>query len=122
MSILCSDTGALYTTKLLDLSLFDSSSKDRTTYNNWLIQVKNKLYRNTDFYPIEKLYIIYTVGRLSDDALMLISSWLDAANHHVYIAVRELFEHLNELYSNPNKEKNACYTFKDLVMKKGQTF
>jgi hypothetical protein len=36
--------------------------------------------------------------------------------------VKELYEHLDELYGDPNKEKNARHTFKELTMKKGQTF
>ena len=34
----------------------------------------------------------------------------------------ELYEHLEELYGDPNKEKNARQAFKSLVMKRGQTF
>jgi Zinc knuckle len=110
------------TTKLPDPPLFDGSSKDGTTYDNWLIQVKNKLRGNADAYPTEELRIIYTAGRVSGNALALISPRLDSANHHAYKSVRELYEHLDELYGDPNKEKNARYTFKELVMKKGQTF
>jgi hypothetical protein len=87
-----------------------------------LIQLKNKLCDNADFYLTEELRIIYAVGCLSGDALILVSPWLDTANHHVYVTTKELFEHLDELYDNPNKKKNARHTFKDLVMKKSQTF
>ena len=110
------------TTKLPDPPLFDGHSKDGTTYDNWLIQVKNKLRGNSDAYPTEELRIIYAAGRIGGDALALISPRLNAANHHAYITVRELFEHLDELYGDPNKEKNARHTFKELSMKKGQTF
>jgi len=110
------------TTKLPDPPLFDGSRKDGTTYDNWLIQVKNKLRGNADAYPTEDLRIIYAAGRVSGDALTLISPRLDAANHHAYATVRELYEHLDELYGDPNKEKNARRVFKELTMKKGQTF
>jgi hypothetical protein len=59
---------------------------------------------------------------VSGDALALISPRLDAANHHAYRTVEELYEHLDELYGDPNKERNARHTFKELAMKKGQTF
>ena len=59
---------------------------------------------------------------MSGDALALISPRLDATNHHAYAMVRKLYEHLDELYGNPNKEKNARHVFRKLVMKKGQTF
>ena len=110
------------TMKLPDPPLFDGGGKDGVTYDNWLIQVKNKLRGNTDAYPTEDLRIIYAAGRVSGNALALISPHLDAANHHAYTTVKELFAHLDELYSDPNKEKNARYAFKDLTMKRGQTF
>ena len=108
--------------KLPDPSLFDGSGKDGTTYDNWLIQVKNKLRGNVDAYPTKELRIIYAAGCMSDDALALISPRLDAANHHAYATVKDLYEHLDELYGDPNKEKNARHTFKELTMKKGQAF
>ncbi|KAH0563437.1 hypothetical protein GP486_001998 [Trichoglossum hirsutum] len=51
-----------HTTKLPDPPLFDGSTKDRVMYNNWLIQVKNKLCGNADAYPTEDLKIIYVAG------------------------------------------------------------
>jgi hypothetical protein len=84
--------------------------------------VKNKLYRNADAYLTEDLQIIYTAGWVSEDALTLISLQLDAANHYAYTTVRELYKHLDKLYSDLNKKKNARYVFKDLTMKKGQIF
>jgi hypothetical protein len=110
------------TTKLPDLPLFDGSNKDGVTYDNWLIQLKNKLRGNPNAYLTEELQIIYTAGHVSSDALVLISPQLGADNHHAYTTVAELYEHLNELYGNLNKERNARHTFKELAMKKGQTF
>jgi hypothetical protein len=84
--------------------------------------VKNKLCENADAYSTEDLQIIYAASRVSEDALTLISLQLDAANHYAYTTVRELYKHLDKLYSDLNKEKNARCVFKDLTMKKGQTF
>jgi len=109
-------------TKLPDPPLFDGSTKDGVTYDNWLIQVENKLRGNADAYPTEDLKIIYVAGRVSGDALTLISPRLRATNRHAYETVNELYEHLEELYGDPNKERNARQAFKDLTMKKGQTF
>src|SRR4051794_4845864 len=110
------------TTKLPNPPLFNGSNKDGITYDNWLIQLKNKLRGNSDAYPTEELQIIYAASRVSGDALALISPRLGAGNHHAYTTVAELYEHLDELYSDPNKKRNARHTFKELVMKKGQTF
>ncbi|KAH0562802.1 hypothetical protein GP486_002574 [Trichoglossum hirsutum] len=78
--------------KLPDPPLFDSNAKDRVTYDNWLIQVENKFYSNADVYPTEDLKIIYVVGQVS------------------------------KLYYDSNKEQNAWQAFKDLTIKKEQTF
>ena len=110
------------TVKLPDPPLFDGSSKDVTTFDNWLIQLKNKLRGNADSYPTEELKIIYAAGRTSGEALALISPRLNATSSHAYTALTELYEHLEELYGDPNKERNARQAFKSLVMKKGQTF
>ncbi|KAI9768865.1 MAG: hypothetical protein M1839_003948 [Geoglossum umbratile] len=41
---------------------------------------------------------------------------------HAYTTLTKLYEHLDELYGDPNKERNAQQAFKSLVIKKGQTF
>ncbi|KAH0548084.1 hypothetical protein GP486_008180, partial [Trichoglossum hirsutum] len=65
--------GIQRTTKLPDPLLFDSSIKNEVTYDNWLIQVENKLRGNADAYPTEDLKIIYVASQVSSDALALIS-------------------------------------------------
>ncbi|KAI9784555.1 MAG: hypothetical protein M1839_001777 [Geoglossum umbratile] len=92
------------TVQIPDPPLFDGSSKDRIGYDNWLIQ------------------IIYTTGHTSDEALALILSQLNTVSCHVYTSLTELYEHLNELYDNLNKKRNDRQAFKNLIMKKGQTF
>jgi hypothetical protein len=57
---------------LPDPPLFDSSTKDGVTYDNWLIQVENKLRSNADAYPTEDFKIIYVADQVSGDALALI--------------------------------------------------
>ena len=54
--------GARHTTKLPDPPLFDGSMKNGVTYDNWLIQVENKLHGNANTYPTNDLKIIYVAG------------------------------------------------------------
>lgn len=110
------------TVKLPHPPVFEGKATSGTTFDNWLIQVKNKLRGNADSYPTEELKIIYVSGRVGGDALALISPRLDVANRHAYETVSDLYQHLEELYGDPNKERNARQAFKDLTMKKGQTF
>ena len=59
---------------------------------------------------------------MEGNALALVSPRLNPANRHAYHTIQELYEHLEELYGDPNKERNTRQGFKDLVMKRGQTF
>ncbi|KAH0555939.1 hypothetical protein GP486_006116, partial [Trichoglossum hirsutum] len=43
-------------------------------------------------------------------------------NWHAYETINELYEYLEELYGDPNKKRNARQAFKDLTMRKEQTF
>ncbi|KAH0551509.1 hypothetical protein GP486_007276 [Trichoglossum hirsutum] len=61
--------------------------------------LENKLRGNADAYPTEDLKIIYVAGRVSGDALALISPRLWVTNWHAYETA-----------------------FKDLIMRKEQTF
>ena len=63
--------------KLPDLPLFDGTSKNGHTFDNWLVQVKTKLWGNANSYTSEDLKIMYVVGRISGKALTLISPRLD---------------------------------------------
>ena len=65
---------------------------------------------------------MYVISRLSGKALTLVSPRLNQANRHAYQTVAELYAHLAELYGDPNKEWNARQAFKDLTMKKTDTF
>ncbi|KAH0558480.1 hypothetical protein GP486_004861 [Trichoglossum hirsutum] len=105
-----------------DPPLFDDTSKDRVIFDNWLIQLQNKLQGNADAYPTEDLQIIYAAECVSSDTLTLISPCLSTANCHAYEIIDELYEHLYELYGDLNKEHNTRQAFKDLAMKKGQSF
>jgi hypothetical protein len=87
-----------------------------------LVQIKNKLYSNSDTYQTEDLKIIYISGRIGGHVLILISPCLNQDSRHIYETVRELYTHLEELYGNPNKECNTRQAFKELSIKKGQTF
>jgi hypothetical protein len=60
--------------KLPDLTLFTG---DRTVFDNWLIQIKNKLQGNTASYPTEDLKIIYVSSRLAGNALALTNPYMD---------------------------------------------
>ena len=66
--------------------------------------------------------LIYVAGLLEGDALALTSTRMDPDHPQYYQSEVELYQHLKELYADPNKVKNARAEFKRLIMKKDQTF
>ena len=59
---------------------------------------------------------------LKEDTLALTSTRLDLDHPQYYGSELELYQHLQELYGDPNKEKNARTEFKKLYIRKDQTF
>jgi hypothetical protein len=111
-----------YSVKLPNSPIFEGITKDGITFDNWLVQIKNKLCSNSDIYQTEDLKIIYVSGRIGGYILILISPCLNQDGRYAYETVRELYTHLEELYGDPNKERNTRQAFKELSIKKGQTF
>jgi hypothetical protein len=111
------------TVKLPDPPKFSGKATNGISFENWLVQVKNKLRGNYDHFQTEDLKVIYVAGLLEGDALALTTSRLDPDNGQYYTDVKELYTHLTELYGDPNRVKNARMEFKSWYMKaKGQTF
>jgi hypothetical protein len=106
--------------KLPDPPLF--SGEDRAMFDDWLVQIKNKLRGNHEMYPSESLKIIYVASRLTGTALALVTPRLDEDCQYAYLAVAELYTHLKELYSDPNKANNARREFQGLRMRPSQLF
>jgi hypothetical protein len=114
------EPGLTRVAKLPDPPLF--SGEDRAMFDDWLVQVKNKLRGNHEMYPTESLKIIYVAGRLTGTALALVTPRLDEDCQYAYLAVAELYAHLKELYSDPNKANNARREFQNLRMRPSQLF
>ena len=91
-------------------------------FDDQLIQIKNKLYSNSKFYPSEELKIIYVARRLTSTTLTLINPRLDKDNDYAYQDIAKLYSHLKELYSDPNKSNNARRKLQDLFIRTRQTF
>jgi hypothetical protein len=67
--------------KLPDPTLFTG---DHIVFDDWLIQIKNKLQGNTALYPIEDLKIIYISSRLIGNTLALTNSRMDEDSPYRY--------------------------------------
>jgi hypothetical protein len=111
--------GGTRVAKLPDPTLFTG---DRTVFDNWLVQIKNKLRGNTNSYPSEDLKIIYVSSRLTGNTLALTNPRIDEDSPNRYRQLSEFYSHLKELYSDPNKIQNARRDFGKLQMHSGQVF
>ena len=96
--------------------------KGANSFDDWLVLIKNKIQANAELYPTEYMKIVYVAGRLQGNPLSLITARLDQDNTYAYQTVTELYDHLRELYSDPNKARNARQAYKVLYMRAGQTF
>jgi len=65
---------------------------------------------------------VYATGLLRSPAFDLIAPRLDDENPQAYQTTQELYEHMKELWSNPNKAKDARAQFRNLVQGKDTKF
>ena len=63
--------------KLPDPLKFSSKLESGTTFEDWLVQVKNKLQGNHDHYAIEDIKVIYIASLLQGNALALVTPRID---------------------------------------------
>ncbi len=86
--------------KLLNSLIFIET--DDSIWETWNIKIADKLNVNANHYFTEKIYIVYVIFRLEDDADQQIY-----AKHHVdafsfYQSLSELLKHLKEIYEDQN--------------------
>ncbi len=77
-------------------------------WESWNIKIADKLDVNANHYFTEKIYIVYVIFRLEDDADQQIY-----AKHHVdaflfYQSLLELLKHLKEIYEDQNLIWKCC--------------
>lgn len=102
-------------------SFSNNKAEDKLGFDSWLILVKKKLVNDGHRYPTEGRKLAYITGLLRSPAFDLIAPRLDDGPQ-AYQTVPELYEHMKELWSNPNKAKDARAAFRALVMNKDQKF
>jgi hypothetical protein len=84
-------------------------------YQNWLLQMKNKLRANHDHYPDEAAKVAYIYGRTKDDASNLLYPHLQEEESS--LTVKEAFDILDIAFVNPHREIRARDEYRSLLMK-----
>ena len=73
-------------------------------------------------YLTKDLKIIYVSSRLTSDALTLINPRINQESPYQYRQLSEIYDYLNELYSDPNKLQNARCDFGKLLLRSSYVF
>ncbi len=91
--------------KFSDSSVFIGEGE--STWNSWRIKMNDKLQANADHFVDETICIAYVVSRLEGDAAEHIFAWRRHDSSHPYISTYELFEHLEEIYGELNRNRKC---------------
>ena len=73
-------------------------------------------------YLTKDLKIIYVSSRLIGNALTLTNPRMNQESPYRYRQLSEIYDYLNELYSNPNKLQNARRDFGKLILRLSYMF
>ena len=91
-------------------------------FEDWLARIKDKLQVNADHYPTDQIQRAYVLGRIGGDTARDIAPRLRADSTNPIQTLADLYQHLTDLYEDPNRLFNAKGEFKKLYMKKQDSF
>jgi hypothetical protein len=92
------------------------------TFDQWISRIKNKLSANADHYPTESLKIAYIENRTKGDAARHLEPRMRENHPERYQTAEEIFDHLREIYLDPNKLLIAKADFRKLFMKNNDDY
>jgi hypothetical protein len=92
------------------------------TFEAWRILVKGKLRANADHYPTEEDRMFYVFNRTSGNAQKHLLPRYEEDSCLRFQSATEMIQYLASIYVNPNKIRDARYTYGRLTMKTGQPF
>ncbi len=91
--------------KFSDSSIF--TDEDESTWDSWRVKMNDKLQANVDHFDNENTCIAYVISRLGGDAAEHIFARRRHDASHSYISTYELFEHLEGIYDDQNKNRKC---------------
>ncbi len=86
--------------KLLKSLIFIET--DDSIWETWNIKIVDKLNVNANHYSTEKIYIVYVIFRLENDADQQIYAKHRVDAFSFYQSLSELLKHLKEIYKDQN--------------------
>jgi hypothetical protein len=101
--------------KLLDPKVF--VGERGRTFDNWLINIRNKLEANHDHFPTKRVRIVYVISRINGDASSFIMPRIRPSTINAYTTTKEILYTLERVYSNPNRYTTAKEAFRTLYQR-----
>src|SRR6187402_944441 len=92
------------------------------SYEHWIVNIQGKLIINADHYESEDARMYYVFGRTGGDAQKHLYSRFSYDAVERFETVKEMFECLKMIFTNPNKVRDARYEYNQLTMSVAQTF
>ena len=84
--------------------------------------MQGKFRVNADYYEDEEAKMLYFFNRTTSDANKHLQPRYDDESPVRFTCVQEMFKHLESIYVNPNKLRDAKYDYNRLTMRTSQTF
>jgi hypothetical protein len=84
--------------------------------------MKQKLHANADHFNIIELQMAYVTSLIAGKAREHIIPYIYDELINKYLIIKDIFEYLKTIYSNPNKVVNTQYQFQSLQMKATNQF
>ena len=91
------------------------------TFESWKLQMQGKFRVNADHFEDEEARMLYLFNRTTGNANKHLQPRYNKSPVR-FTCVQEMFEHLEAIYVNPNKVRDAQFDYNRLTMKTTQTF
>ncbi len=92
------------------------------TFDNWKLQLRDKLEVNEDHFPNNRARMAYVFGRTGGDAQTHLRPRYAEESADPFTSEEEMINHLSSIYEDPFKVQNAYLNYKVLNMKTTETF
>ncbi|KAF5854912.1 hypothetical protein ETB97_010677 [Aspergillus alliaceus] len=106
--------------KIPDFSILEDGKKPK--FEDWLVEMRNKLDGNADRYNTEVMRRVYVVSRTTGLARQILNPRLRDDTVNPYDTVQEMFNDLIHAFCNSHCQQEAQAKLRNLCMKIGEDF
>jgi Zinc knuckle len=92
------------------------------TFENWKLQLQDKLEVNADHFPTERARRAYVFSRTGGDAQTHLRPRYTNTSVNPFESAEDMIQHLASIYEDPFKVQNARLDYKALMMKPSEKF